>query len=372
MSPADPTARRSALLASIESAGITSVLVVDPCDIHYLTGYRTNLYSRPISLLVGPGGTVLMVPAIEAEQARGTAKVDDVRTYHEVPGEHVTDYGLLLAEALSGGRAGPVVGVDHATCAIATLGAITRAGLATVDIGPHIKSLRLRKDSAEIARIRQAAALVSVAVVASLAAIRVGISELELDGVGDQALRSAAAAEHPAATLESFAMTPSGVERTLLPHTGTSGRRLREGDVLIHTRQVVLSGYRSEYEQTAVVGSASAEQRRALATVTEAQRQAVDAVAPGRTGAEIDRVARDVLVEGGYGKHVIHRTGHGVGLSFHEGPSLDFTNDQPLEPGMVVTIEPGCYVPGLGGFRHSHTVLVTDGGSEVLTGIGDR
>jgi Xaa-Pro aminopeptidase len=101
--------------------------------------------------------------------------------------------------------------------------------------------------------------------------------------------------------------------------------------------------------------------------VLNAQQRAIAAIRPGKTGKEIDRVARDVIAEAGFGRHFGHGLGHGIGLDIHEGPRLSASNEQPLQPGMVVTVEPGIYLPGWGGVRIEDDVLVTKSGHEVLT-----
>lgn len=137
--------------------------------------------------------------------------------------------------------------------------------------------------------------------------------------------------------------------------------------MVIHTRQVAVEGYRAELERTLIVGDPTPEQERAFAVMHEAQQAAMRAVKPGAAMRGVDAAAREIIAAAGYGAHAIHRSGHGIGIGVHEQPFLRFDNPEALVPGMVVTIEPGFYVPGLGGFRHSDTLAVTDVGSELLT-----
>jgi Xaa-Pro dipeptidase len=215
--------------------------------------------------------------------------------------------------------------------------------------------------------IRETARVTRNGVAASLAACRVGRSEIEVDGAGTAAVMAEVARLGDAVTVEQLIMTPSGPERSTLPHALSTTRRLAPGDGLIHTRQVGLNGYRAELERTAFVGRAEGDRRRVFEVVREAQQRAIDTVRAGVRCRDVDHAARRVITEAGLGAYAIHRTGHGIGLAPHEAPYLRYDNDGTLEEHMVITIEPGVYVPGLGGFRHSDTLVVTADGAESIT-----
>ena len=126
-------------------------------------------------------------------------------------------------------------------------------------------------------------------------------------------------------------------------------------------------GYCSDITRTVVLGEPNDAQRRIYETVREAQQAAVDAIRPGMTGKEADRVARDRIKASGYEKYFGHGTGHGLGMEVHEAPRLSPRGEEILEPGMVVTVEPGIYLPEFGGVRIEDDVIVTEDGREVLT-----
>lgn len=170
-----------------------------------------------------------------------------------------------------------------------------------------------------------------------------------------------------ATTVEQLIMTPSGTERSILPHALSTTRQLRPDDVLIHTRQVGLSGYRAELERTAFVGRPDDRQVYAFKVIRAAQQAAMAAVRAGVPCRLVDAAARAVIDGAGLGSFAIHRTGHGIGLTAHEPPYLRYDNDAPLEEGMIITIEPGVYIPGTGGFRHSDTLIVRSLGHDRLT-----
>jgi Xaa-Pro dipeptidase len=206
-----------------------------------------------------------------------------------------------------------------------------------------------------------------VGVAAALAACQTGVPEIEVDGAGTSAVLARVAEFPEPVAVEQLMMTPTGPGRTVLPHVLSSTRRLIQSDGLIHTRQVGLNGYRAELERTAFVGRVDGERARLFETVAAAQRAALDSIAAGVPCRDVDAAARRVLTAAGLERFAIHRTGHGIGLSPHEPPYLRFDEEAPLEENMVITIEPGAYIPGVGGFRHSDTVIVSADGCETVT-----
>jgi Xaa-Pro dipeptidase len=144
---------------------------------------------------------------------------------------------------------------------------------------------------------------------------------------------------------------------------------MQQGDVIIHGCGVQLNGYWGGVERTMFLGRPSDAVRRYLDVALEAQRAAIAAVKPGALCSDVDAAARRVIDAAGMGDYVLHRTGHGIGLNVHEFPSVAKSVHAELKPGMVVSIEPGLYVPGLGGFRHEDNVVVTETGARVVSTI---
>ena len=165
----------------------------------------------------------------------------------------------------------------------------------------------------------------------------------------------------------SFETIVAGGKRSALPHGRATAQRLPKQGFVTLDFGVVVEGYCSDMTRTVHLGRGGARARAVYAAVLEAQEAAVAAVAPGVTAAAIDTAARSVLKRAGWGKYFSHSTGHGVGLEIHEGPRLAAKVEQVLEPGMVITVEPGVYLPGEFGVRIEDMVLVTDEGREVLT-----
>ncbi|MGG1249777.1 M24 family metallopeptidase [Brevibacillus agri] len=204
---------------------------------------------------------------------------------------------------------------------------------------------------------------------ASLSAIRPGASELEVDDAGRTAVLREAAKRYPNAVVHPQSITPSGVARSIMPHVFSTTRKLERGDVLIHTHHAVVHGYIAECERTCFVEEATERQKEAFAVMLRAQQAALETIKAGVPMREVDRAARAVIQAAGYGEYAIHRTGHSIGLDIHEPPFFRFDEEALLQEGMVFTVEPGFYVPELGGFRHSDTVIVTRDGCEPITHV---
>jgi len=212
----------------------------------------------------------------------------------------------------------------------------------------------------------QAVALARIGVMATLAAAAPGQSQLTIESVGTNAILEAAPQVTPEATVNLLHFTTSGPE-TSLPHLITTTRRLTMPDLVIHSRQVSVDGERAELERTFALGAMDAETRRIFDVAEEAQLAAIAAIRPGVPMREVDAASRRLIQDAGYGEYSIHRTGHGLGIEAHEAPYVRWDVDDPMEVGMVVSIEPGIYVPGLCGARHSDTVVVTLDGHETIT-----
>lgn len=354
----------------MKEEGINVSVVMNPDHQFYLTGFKALIYSRPIVLIVEEDQTRMIVPGLEEIHAKAVALVDDILVYYEHPemADKGTDFSEKIIQLLSVyTKDSTKVGIDLSFAAADLTNLIKNLGFEVADVGRKIVRMRYVKDHAEINRIEEAGRLVNLAVSSTLASCRAGVTEIQFDSVGTAALFSETASKHPNATLDMLVMSPSGTERTVMPHVFSNTRILQKGDTVIHTRQVVLNGYRAELERTVFIGEPSKQQRKTFEVMRLAQETAMEFIKPGVTAKQVDKVARYVIHKEGLGEYAIHRVGHGIGVSAHEEPYLRFDNDLVLEEGMVYTIEPGIYIPGLGGFRHSDTVVLTTGGNKLIT-----
>lgn len=225
-----------------------------------------------------------------------------------------------------------------------------------------IEELRAVKSTAELDAIRRAARAVDAAVEAVLPGIGPGAMERDVALEVDRLLVANGADRAAFETIVAFG------ERSALPHARPGMRRVRPGDVVLIDCGATVGGYCSDLTRTVAWGDPGEEMRRAYAAVLDAQRAAAEGVRPEMSGREADALARDSLEAAGLGERFTHSLGHGIGLEVHERPRLSRRSEEKLLTGMVVTLEPGVYINGLGGVRIEDDVLLWPDGAEVLTG----
>jgi len=223
-----------------------------------------------------------------------------------------------------------------------------------------VESIRIIKDCDELAAVRKAAELGASLFDRALEVIRPGIKETDV----------AAEMQHTASKSGAEAMSFSTIiaagERSALPHGRASGQPIPPDGFVVCDFGVILGGYCSDRTRTVYVGRPSTEARSAYEAVREAQQAALHAVRPGQKLGEVDGVARNMLKKHKLAKYFTHSTGHGVGLEIHEAPRIAAGQEDQLKPGMVITIEPGVYLPGKFGIRIEDMAVVTETGCEVL------
>jgi Xaa-Pro aminopeptidase len=234
-------------------------------------------------------------------------------------------------------------------------------GMAFQPLSEGFQSLRAVKDEREAALIREAARIAGEALASVLNMVRPGVRETEIALELEYRMRQGGAERI------SFDTIVASGPNTALPHATPGCRAIADGDCVTIDYGAVSCGYHSDETCTYFVGHVSARQGEIYRLVREAHDRAIRAVKPGVSCGEIDRVARGYLEEAGVGLNFSHGTGHGVGLDIHEWPRLARERTEVLQAGMVVTIEPGIYLPGEWGIRIEDTVLVTDDGCEILT-----
>ena len=217
------------------------------------------------------------------------------------------------------------------------------------------------KDAQEIQRIRAAVLTGAGLFERALAVIRPGVKETDVAAEMEYAARQAGA------EAMSFPTIVASGSRSALPHGRPSSSAVPARGFVVCDFGVILTDYCSDMTRTIYVGRPSSEERRAYQAVKEAQQAAVDAVRPGIRVGEVDRAARKSLKNNDLIKYFTHSTGHGVGLEIHEAPRVGAGQTEILQPGMVITVEPGVYLPGRFGVRIEDMVVVTERGCEVLT-----
>jgi Xaa-Pro aminopeptidase len=222
---------------------------------------------------------------------------------------------------------------------------------------------RMIKDGQELRLITNAVKLGAAVYLEALKVLHPGVRESEVAG------RLEYAARQSGAEGMSFETIVAAGKRAALPHGRASSQPIPRRGFVVVDSGVILRGYCSDMTRTVHVGRVSRQGRRWYKAVLEAQLSAIAAVAPGKTAAEVDQAARNVLKSADLDAYFTHSTGHGVGLEIHEPPRLGKNQTEQLEAGMVITIEPGIYVPGEGGIRIEDMVVVTNAGCKVLTPV---
>ncbi len=340
---------------------LDAALITHPADVRYLSGFTGS----NAVLMLGRSRTCLYTDG----RYTGQAKAEAVGTRVAIVPKGVLAAACAGAVATGATRCG----FDPAHTTVATLGAMRAAEKAIPDLPARfarkffvplektVATFRELKDSEEIEQIRRAAFLGCKLYDSLLGSICSGITEAAVAAELEYAARLAGAEGM------SFETIVASGERSAMPHgRATSAKLPKRGFVTIDFG-VVLSGYCSDMTRTVHLGKPTPEEFGVYDAVLEAQEAAIAAVAPGALTGDVDEAARSVLRRARLDKYFTHSTGHGVGLEIHEGPRLATEQKQKLEQGMVITIEPGVYLPGRFGVRIEDMVLVTATGAEILT-----
>lgn len=234
-------------------------------------------------------------------------------------------------------------------------------GVALVPTDNLVENLRMVKDEGEISAIRNAARVTDEAFAHVLTFLKSGLSETEIALEIDFAMRKLGAEK------EGFETLVASGPRSALPHGKPTSRIVSEGDLVLMDFGARCDGYHADITRCVVPGRPDLRQEEVYSVVLEAQRRAIEAIHPGVQGRAIDSVAREFIASRGFGEYFTHSLGHGLGLAVHDARVLTKQSNIVLQPGMVVTVEPGIYIPGWGGIRIEDDVLVTNTGCEVLT-----
>ncbi len=337
-----------AVRARYTAAGADALLVTAPANVRYLSGFTTPADGR---VLVSNDGAWLLTDDRYTVQA-----ADESWIVEQVIAR---DWLPRVAELVSGQTL--AFEAEHLT--VAQRGALEqhlqRAAVPTEGL---LRPLRMRKRAFEIAWLREAARLTDDVLTRVVAeTLLPGVRELDVALELERALRAAGADG------TSFEIIVASGPRSAMPHGVASTRPIEAGELVTIDLGARLSGYHSDLTRAFGVGRIPQPLRDWYDAVLAAQRAALAALAPGVTGQAVDALARERLAEFGLSEHFTHSLGHGTGLEIHEGPSLSSRSSDTLEPGMVVTVEPGVYLPGQGGVRIEDLVLITTDGHEVLS-----
>ena len=335
------------LKAAMEAAGVNALWISHPANVRYVSGFSSGADGK---VLVTAEGATLYTDARYTVQAAEESRLPQFiarppETYEEA------------STRVKGLRVG--FEAEHLTVAgLEELRERWEAEL--VPTRGLVEGLRLVKSAAEVALIREAQAIADRVFAEVRPMIRAGVRELDVALELEMGLRRAGAEV-------GFDVIVASGPRGAMPHGVASDRVIEDGDLVTVDFGAKWRGYHSDMTRTVAVGTADEEMRRVYDAVLEAEEAAVAAVRPGMKSGDLDAIARGILERHGLGEAFSHSLGHGVGLGIHEGPGLRKGTDTALEAGMVITVEPGAYLPGVGGVRIEDLVLVTSEGYEVLS-----
>jgi Xaa-Pro aminopeptidase len=362
------------ILRLLASNRFDSLLITHLPNVHYLCGFTGS----SAVLLVANRSCILFTDGRYRDQAQAEVRGAKIMIARKSPplaaaewlaahrvGSSLSTEGSKRpkSKSLKSGNPPFTVGIEPESLTAGArdrLAAALRGKARLRPAPPLVERARMVKDVAEIALIRRAVALGASLFNVARERIRPGVTEVEVAGAMEYEARRMGAEWMSFPTI-----LASGI-RSAIVHGRASGARIPAGGFVVCDFGVILAGYCSDRTRTVHVGQPTDEARSLYESVLEAQEAAIAAVRPGATAADVDAAARRVLRRRRLVRYFTHSTGHGLGLEIHEAPRLAAGQDQKLEPGMVLTIEPGVYVPGRWGVRIEDVVVVTASGCEVL------
>ncbi len=335
-----------------------AVVLFPGSNLTYLTGFADDPGERHLLLFVTADDSVLLVPELYADQLRAETHLDDLRVWRD--GDDPREAVRETVAALGLGDAERVL-VDERMWARFTRDLRAVMPDATLDLADEVLGeLRARKDDAELDRLRRVATATDAVSEALRESDPVGDTERDLAREIERHLRDEGCTESSFETI--VGSGPNGAH----PHHTHGDRTIERGDPVVLDFGGRIDGYPSDQTRTVVWGDPPEGFEEVHRVVSEAQQAAVETVEPGVPASAVDRAARDVIEDAGYGDRFLHRTGHGVGLDVHEPPYITGENDRRLEERMVFSVEPGVYVEGEFGVRIEDLVVVTADGHERL------
>lgn len=343
--------RQAKLRAAAKARGIDVLFVTPSTNLGYCANLAIGRSERLTALLLFTDGpAVLVTPSFEEANHKRSAVVDDVKIWREDE-DPIALTGKLLAEKKT-------IGVEGAT-AYDTVSALGRVSSAKMqEATPLFDALRMIKSEEEQAFIREAARRTNLAIDGTHKRMRAGMSEGEVSRTLDE--------EFGMQGVRGGGLVQFGPS-SAFPHGAPAERRLAKGDAVLIDCGCKVRGYNSDITRTVSFGPPSAEFRKVYAIVERAQLAGIEALKAGAIAEEVDRAARKVIEEAGYGKFFTHRLGHGLGMDGHEPPYLVHGNSKPLAAGNVETIEPGIYMEGKFGVRIEDDYAVREKGPGSLS-----
>ncbi|RWR05331.1 M24 family metallopeptidase [Siminovitchia fortis] len=353
-------ARLEKLMLWLKDQQIDAAFISSPDNVFYLTRFRCEPHERLLGLAVFQEKEPLLIcPAMEADDAKNAGWDKEILGYSD------TDNPWDLAEERIKARLPRIrswaVEKDHLNVSRYEELSLRYEDADFVSADNILNELRLVKDEQEIKLIKKACELVDFAVEVGVNELAEGKTELDIIAAIEYEIKKKGAGM-------SFDPIVLAGANAASPHGIPGLTKIERGQLVLMDLGVIYEGYCSDITRTVAFGDITDEQKNIYETVLKAEEAAVKLTKPGVKARELDQTARNIIQDAGFGKYFTHRLGHGLGISVHEYPSITETNEMELEPGMIFTIEPGIYIPGVAGVRIEDDVLVTEEGVEVLTG----
>ncbi|MCD8819907.1 Xaa-Pro peptidase family protein [Staphylococcus gallinarum] len=328
--------------------------ITTPLNIFYFTGYLSDPHERLLALLIKNNGEqILFCPQLEVDEVKNSPFEGEIIGYLDTENaldKHQATYNKLLIEAhhLTVHRQRELIDAFN----------VNQFG----DIDQTIKALRNVKSESEITKIKKACELADKCIEIGVAYLSEGVTEREVVNHIENEIKRYGVNEMSFDTMVLFG------DHAASPHGTPGNRKLQQDEFVLFDLGVIYDNYCSDMTRTVQFGTPSKEAQAIYDVVLKAELAAIAAIKPGVTIKDVDAIARNIISEAGYGEYFPHRLGHGLGLEEHEYQDVSSSNNNQFEAGMVVTVEPGIYVPGIAGVRIEDDILVTEDGYEILTG----
>jgi Xaa-Pro dipeptidase len=343
----------------LKEKNIDAAFVTTPDNVFYFSGFDSDPHERLLGVMIFQDAEPFIIcPKMEVPDALAAG------WSFEAVGHTDTDNAWHIVRDAIAARGVTIssMAIEKAHLTVERLEALTElypsANFLRLD--DQINAMRVIKSEDELEKLREAAKLADYAIEVGVNEIAEGKTEMEILN----AIESAIKAKGYSMSFDTMVLAG---EKSASPHGVPGDRKIQKGDFILFDLGVIYEGYCSDITRTVAFGTPSDAQVDIYNTVRKANEDAIAAVKPGVRAMDLDKVARDVITDAGYGEYFTHRLGHGLGISVHEFPSINGANELALEPGTVFTIEPGVYKSDVTGVRIEDDVVVTDTGVEVLT-----
>ncbi|MEC5421928.1 Xaa-Pro peptidase family protein [Virgibacillus sp. C22-A2] len=352
--------RLESLIKELKRNNLDSMLITSKANFYYLSNYYTEPHERIIAVYVSTlHDPILIVPAMEVDDAKAAGWNHEIISYHD----HENPWQLFSNKLKAIDKTPQTIGLEHDHITLERYEAIKEIlpSATITDAQEIVANLRVIKSKEEYELIKEAASLADFGIETGVKSLREGIGELEVIATIEYELKKQGIQEMSFNT-----MALSGT-KTASPHGTPSIKEIISGDMVLFDLGVIYKGYCSDISRTVAFKSVTDQQKDIYNTVLAAEQKSIDASQIGTPVGELDLAARNHIEEAGYGKYFTHRIGHGLGIQTHEYPSMHSNNNLLLKAGMCYTIEPGIYVPEIGGVRIEDMIFMTENGPEILT-----